>query len=108
MNLTPSLARLVEALGKLPGIGDYTAAAIASIAYSEPVAAVDGNVARVVARLRGITADIMTPIGRRRVQTAATQLLSKGRPGDFNQAWMDLGSSICTPKSPVNPPSVST
>ncbi|MCH7994766.1 MAG: A/G-specific adenine glycosylase [Planctomycetes bacterium] len=87
-------------LRKLPGIGDYTAAAIASIAYGEPVAAVDGNVARVVARLRGITADILTPIGRRCVQTAATQLLSKGRAGDFNQAWMDLGSSICTPKSP--------
>ena len=87
-------------LRKLPGIGDYTASAIASIAYGEPVAAVDGNVARVVARLRGITADILTPIGRRRVQTAVTQLLSKVRAGDFNQAWMDLGSSICTPKSP--------
>jgi A/G-specific adenine glycosylase len=89
-----------EELRNLPGIGDYTAAAIASIAYRKPVAAVDGNVARVIARLFAIRENILSPGGRGRVQQIAGRLLSRDRPGDFNQAWMDLGSEICTPRRP--------
>lgn len=87
-------------LRKLPGIGDYTSAAISSIAAGEPVAAVDGNVARVVARLLALRADILSAQGKKQVQAAADALLARKRPGDFNQAWMDLGSSVCTPRSP--------
>ena len=87
-------------LQRLPGVGAYTAAAIASIAFGEKAAAVDGNVARVLARLFGVTCDVLSTPGKRRIHDLATQLLAPGRPGDFNQAWMDLGSSTCTPRSP--------
>lgn len=87
-------------LRELPGIGAYTSAAISSIAGGEPVAAVDGNVARVVARLFALRADVLSFSGRKQVQAVADALLARKRPGDFNQAWMDLGSSICTPRSP--------
>ncbi len=86
---------------ELAGIGDYTAAAIASIAFQEPKAAVDGNVARVIARLYSLDDDILSPKGKQRVQAIANALLAIRRPGDFNQAWMDLGSAICTPKKPT-------
>jgi len=89
-----------EALRALPGVGVYTAAAIASIAFGEPAAAVDGNVARVLARLFGVREDVTTTSGRARIQQLAGELVPAGRPGDFNQAWMDLGSRICTPRSP--------
>ncbi|MGB0715227.1 MAG: A/G-specific adenine glycosylase, partial [Phycisphaerae bacterium] len=89
-----------ETLQEVSGIGDYTAAAIASIAFGEPAAAVDGNVCRVVARLFAIEENILTNRGRSAVKHFAEQLLPHDRPGDFNQAWMDLGSSICTPKTP--------
>ncbi len=87
-------------LRKLRGIGEYTSAAIASIAYNEPAAAVDGNVARVISRLFAITDDILSTRGKSRIQHIADQLLPPKRPGDFNQAWMDFGSMICTPQSP--------
>lgn len=90
-------------LRELPGIGDYTSAAIASIATGEPIAAVDGNVARVVARLFALRADVLSSTGKKQAQAAANVLLARKRPGDFNQAWMDLGSSICTPRSPDCP-----
>ncbi len=79
---------------ELPGIGRYTAAAIASIAFSEAVAVVDGNVERVLARLGG---DAL-PNGS--AWERAQALLGPKRPGDFNQAMMELGATICTPKSP--------
>jgi len=79
----------------LPGIGLYTAAAIASIAFNEAIAVVDGNVERVVARVRG--ADLSDA----EVWIAADELLSRHSPGDFNQAMMELGATVCTPKSPV-------
>lgn len=94
--MPPSAAEL----RKLRGIGEYTSAAIASIAYNEPTAAVDGNVARVVARLFAINDDILSSRGKTRIQQIADQLLPPKRPGDFNQAWMDFGSMICTPQSP--------
>jgi A/G-specific adenine glycosylase len=78
----------------LPGIGRYTAAAIASIALKEPVAVVDGNVERVLQRLAG------KPISGEQVWNLAESLLDRNRPGDFNQAMMELGATVCTPRSP--------
>lgn len=92
--------RTAGELRQLRGVGDYTSAAIASIAFDEPVAAVDGNVARVIARLCAIGDDILSSKGKRVVQVVADQLLSPKRAGDFNQAWMDFGSMVCTPRSP--------
>jgi len=85
---------------RLPGVGPYLAAAIASIAFEERTAAVDGNVARVISRLMGVADDVQSGSGRRAIQSLADQLIPPGRPGDFNQAWMDLGSAICTPRAP--------
>jgi A/G-specific adenine glycosylase len=92
-----------EALQGLPGIGEYTASAIASIAYGEVAAAIDGNVARVVSRLFAIEQDVGKGTGQALVTHFARELISPSRPGDFNQAWMDLGSSICTPQAPSCP-----
>jgi A/G-specific adenine glycosylase len=78
----------------LPGIGRYTAAAIASISFGEAVAVVDGNVARVVERLLG------RPLGKEAIWIQAQALLEPQRPGDFNQAMMELGATICTPRTP--------
>jgi A/G-specific adenine glycosylase len=93
----------VEGLRELPGIGEYTASAIASIAYKRPAAAVDGNVARVLSRIFRIPADTRNGDAKRTVQRLAQALIPVDRPGDFNQAWMDLGSSICTPRAPQCP-----
>ena len=95
-------ARRAELLA-LPGIGAYTAAAIASIAFGERAAAVDGNVARVLSRLFGITEDVTAPAGQARLRRCADALIPRGRPGDFNQAWMDLGSLVCLPRAPKCP-----
>jgi A/G-specific adenine glycosylase len=89
-----------DALIALPGIGRYTAGAVASIAFDRRVSAVDGNVIRVLARLFHITDDISKPATLRRFQSLADALLPRDHCGDFNQAWMDLGAAICTPKSP--------
>jgi len=90
-------------LRRLQGIGDYTAAAVASIAFGERRAAVDGNVARVIARLFGIETDVLSSRGKAEVAAVAEELTPRGRPGDFNQAWMDLGTAICTPRVPGCP-----
>lgn len=84
----------------LPGLGEYTAAAVASIAFSEPVAAVDGNVARVMSRLFMIGGNIREARTIKEIRSVANGMVSHSRPGDFNQAVMDLGSSICTPRAP--------
>ena len=92
-----------EELRLLPGIGAYTAAAIASIAHGEPVAVVDGNVERVLCRLEGWEAGSRKGGGaavRRKVEERAAQLLDPARPGDFNQALMDLGATVCLPRKP--------
>ena len=89
-----------EAIRALPGIGDYTAAAIASIAFGLPHAAIDGNALRVLSRLTAEPADISSPETRKRLKTIATQCLDRKRPGDFNQAVMELGATICLPRSP--------
>ena len=84
-------------LRKLPGIGPYAAHAIASIAYNVPVPALDGNQARVLSRVLAWEPEIKTPFD---LLTPALGLISKERPGDYNQALMDLGAMICLPKSP--------
>jgi A/G-specific adenine glycosylase len=86
-----------EALLALPGIGRYTAAAIASIAFAEPVAVVDGNVERVLQRFIGI--HLTTP----QIWQKAQALLANSRPGDFNQAMMELGATVCAPREPSCP-----
>jgi len=88
------LPRSVEELKKLPGIGAYSAAAIASIAFGARAAAFDGNVRRVVSRLEA-EAD------ESRAREAAEALVPAARPGDFNQAMMDLGATVCTPNAPA-------
>ncbi|MGX7704270.1 A/G-specific adenine glycosylase [Methylobacterium sp. Gmos1] len=89
----------VEGLRKLPGIGAYTAGAIAAIAFDRPAAAVDGNVERVVSRLYAIEAPI--PAARPEIRRIAESLVPATRPGDFAQAVMDLGATLCTPKRPA-------
>src|SRR5262249_43726011 len=89
-----------EAMRALPGVGEYTASAIASIALGEARAAVDGNVMRVISRLANDAADIRAGETRRRFAGEAARLLDPRRPGDFNQAMMELGATVCTPKAP--------
>ena len=89
-----------DALRELPGIGPYTAGAVASIAFGERVPAVDGNVLRVLARAYRIETDVAKGEGRDRVEALARRLVPPSRPGAFNQALMELGATVCTPKSP--------
>ena len=84
---------------KLSGIGPYTAGAIASMAFDLPEPAVDGNVMRVLSRLFEIDADIAKPASRKLFEAVMREIIDPYKPGDFNQAFMDLGSSICTPKN---------
>lgn len=93
-----NLPRTAEELRQLPGIGAYTAAAIASIAHDERVAVVDGNVERVLCRLKGWKADGAQM--RRRIEKLAAELVSAERPGDSNQALMELGATLCSPRNP--------
>ncbi|MGH6968608.1 MAG: A/G-specific adenine glycosylase, partial [Stellaceae bacterium] len=85
-------------LRALPGIGVYTAAAIAAIAFGRPAAAVDGNAERVLTRLYGVHTPL--PAAKKRLRAHAAALVPADRPGDFAQALMDLGATICTPKQP--------
>ncbi|PXW79365.1 A/G-specific DNA-adenine glycosylase [Blastomonas natatoria] len=82
----------------LPGVGDYTAAAIAAIAFDEPAAVVDANVERVVARLFAIATPL--PAARPEIRTCTARITPRERPGDFAQAMMDLGATICTVRNP--------
>ena len=94
------LPRDPEKLKKICGIGPYSAGAIASIAYDVPVPAVDGNVIRVMSRLYGIRTDALVPETRRRIENLAAALVPTKRPGDHNQAVMDLGATVCVPGTP--------
>jgi A/G-specific adenine glycosylase len=96
-NYYGSLPRKSAELRELPGIGQYTAAAIASIAHGEPVAVVDGNVERVLCRLAGWDEGAEL---RRKVGELASRMVDAERPGDFNQAMMELGAVVCLPRSP--------
>ncbi|MGH6836421.1 MAG: A/G-specific adenine glycosylase [Methylocella sp.] len=89
----------VAGLQSLPGIGPYTAAAIAAIAFGRPAAAVDGNAERVLARLFAI--EVPLPAARSEIKAKAQEMVPAERPGDFAQALMDLGAMICSPKQPA-------
>ncbi len=89
-----------EGLIKLKGVGEYTAAAIASWCYGEACAAVDGNVSRVISRLFGIEDAINTPSGEKQVLALANELLDPSDPGRHNQAMIEFGALLCMPRSP--------
>jgi len=89
-----------SALLKLKGVGTYTAAAIASFAYKEKVAVVDGNVFRVLARYFGLSEDISSPAGKKAFESMANKLIPAHEPDEFNQAIMEFGALQCTPKNP--------
>jgi len=93
----------VDALRRLPGIGRYTAAAIASMAFGLDVPTLDGNLRRVLARLFDVSQPADSPAGEARLWELAAAHLPKGRAGDYNQALMDLGATICLPKNPRCP-----
>ena len=90
----------LEKLRALPGIGDYTAGAIASIAFGIPAAAVDGNVERVLCRWDAIKDEVGTPAVRRQIAARAQALVPPDRPGAFANAMMEMGATRCTPRSP--------
>ncbi len=111
-NLHAAACKLVSARGgripattaelrQLPGVGKYTAAAIAAIAFGEDEIALDGNLRRVLARLLDLEVDPRSAAGERRLLDGAMQLLPPGRASDFNQALMDLGATICLPRDPT-------
>ncbi len=95
-----ALPQDVQALKKLPGIGDYTAAAIASMAFGGNHPALDGNIRRVLSRVFNITVPLRSSAGERRLKELLWEHLPPGEAGDYNQAMMDLGATVCTPKSP--------
>ena len=91
----------VEALRALPGVGDYTAGAIASIAFGIPAAAVDGNVERVICRYFAIEETVGTPAVRRMITERVKALIPHDRPGAFSNAMMEMGATMCTPRNPA-------
>ena len=108
-NLQRAARRIVESGGfprefedirALPGVGAYTAAAVASIAFGLPHAVLDGNVLRVIARLGNDAGDIGSARTRERFRVVAGELLDRRRPGEWNQAVMELGATICLPREP--------
>ncbi|XP_027694027.1 adenine DNA glycosylase isoform X3 [Vombatus ursinus] len=97
----PRTANMLQKL--LPGVGRYTAGAIASIAFGQVTGVVDGNVTRVLCRVRAIGADPRSPSVTQHLWSLAQQLVDPARPGDFNQAAMELGATVCTPRGPLCP-----
>jgi A/G-specific adenine glycosylase len=98
-----ALPDTAEALRELPGVGRYTAGAVASIAFDRPEAIVDGNVARVLSRIHGLRDDPRSPRGQARLWEEAERLVRGRAPGDLNQALMELGATVCTPRAPACP-----
>jgi A/G-specific adenine glycosylase len=90
-----------EALAELPGVGPYTAGAVASIAFGVPAAAVDGNVERVLSRVEGLTEDPASKAGRTALRSYAQALSAPGVAGDVTQALMELGATVCSPRAPA-------
>lgn len=90
-----------DQIRQLSGIGDYTAAAIASIAFGEPCPVVDGNVKRVMARYAGIYEPVSKAAGGKKVLAMMTDLMDRQKPGDFNEAVMELGALVCKPRRPL-------
>ena len=94
------LPSTASALQQLPGIGDYTAAAIASIVFGQAVPSIDGNVLRVMTRFRGIEDSITKPSVREAIRDDLQRFMPLTAPGDFNQALMELGATVCRSRSP--------
>ncbi|MDX1638597.1 MAG: 8-oxo-dGTP diphosphatase MutT, partial [Balneolaceae bacterium] len=90
-----------DEITELKGVGPYTASAILSIAFDKPHAVMDGNVIRVLTRNEGIEEDVRSTATKNRVQERATGLMDPERSGDFNQALMELGATVCTPSNPA-------
>jgi len=90
-----------QVLGALPGVGRYTTAAVLSICFDRPLAVLDGNVARVLSRLHALPFAIRDPRGSKQLWAHAEALVPMRRPGDWNQAMMELGATICTPRAPA-------
>jgi A/G-specific adenine glycosylase len=88
------------AFARLPGVGRYTAGAVLSIAFDRPLPALDGNAARVLSRLEALPASVRDPAGARRLWELAAKWVPTRRPGDWNQALMELGATVCTPRVP--------
>lgn len=99
----PNFPNTFNDLIELPGIGAYTAGAIASIAFNEPVPALDGNAFRIMSRVFNISDPVSSSKAQKLIHSLASEWISKSRPGDFNQALMDLGSTVCTPRQPNCP-----
>lgn len=89
-----------DVLAELPGVGPYTAGAVASLAFGEPVPAVDGNVGRVISRIAGLREDPVKPVGRRAVETEIRRLMRDDAAGAFNEALIELGALVCRPTGP--------
>jgi A/G-specific adenine glycosylase len=102
-NLDGNFPSDFDQLLKLKGVGDYTASCIASICFGQKCAAVDGNVYRVLSRVYASEIPIDSPAGKAHFKQLAQQLISPARPGDFNEALMDLGATVCKPRSPSCP-----
>jgi A/G-specific adenine glycosylase len=90
----------LPSLRQLPGVGRYTAGAIASIAFGQPAPTLDGNIRRVLSRVFDVSEDARSPAGEGRLWSLAAEQLPNERPGDYNQALMDLGAGFCTPQNP--------
>ena len=101
VDLGGALPNSVAGLLALPGIGQYTAGAIASIAFGVDAPVLDGNVKRVLARVFDIQTDVKSPAGAKALWALAASLVPHGRAGDYNQALMDLGATVCTPRAPA-------
>lgn len=95
--------RRLEAIRSLPGIGPYTAGAIASIAFNQRAPVLDGNVTRVLTRLAADSSDVTRPETRRRLESLELSLIPEGKARDFNQALMELGATVCLPRRPLCP-----
>lgn len=98
-----TIPRTKKELLSLPGFGPYIAGAVASIAFHEPVAALDGNVTRVVSRILGGREEASASLQKKRLENSVRQLIPPGRASDFNQALMDLGALVCVPGQPGCP-----
>lgn len=96
----PQFPRTAQELIELPGFGPYTSRAVASLAFEDPVGVLDGNVIRVLSRLEGKSLSWWTPRGREELQSVSDEFALIGFPSEINQALMELGATVCTPRSP--------
>jgi A/G-specific adenine glycosylase len=103
LNYQDKFPETFEELKKLKGVGEYTASAIASFAFGEKKAVVDGNVIRVLSRFFGIDTPFDSTDGKKKFQQLAQQLIDNDEPGPYNQAIMDFGATVCTPQNPLCP-----